>query len=101
MRWRGESLPRARWRAMALSPPPFAIAATCRRRSSTRPRITSALARKAAERGLISEVSSAMDLPAAGREPAVELVEAVIAPERLAIDDEEGRAEDPAGKRLV
>src|SRR5258708_1215909 len=107
---------------MALSPPPFAIWAACLRRSSTRPPMASALARKAGERGLISEVRTGMGrcvspqgrsrlerrlwgpaspailtgaretpcLPSAGRQPTVELAEPVMAPEGLAIDEEEG-----------
>src|SRR4051794_7305900 len=40
-------------------------------------------------------------LPAAACEPAIELVQAVMAPERLAIDDKVRRAEHPLGDRLV
>ena len=81
------------------SPPPCSIAATFALRSATSAAIASRFFANAASRVSSRDSMTAMLIsPPAGREPAIDLVEPVHAPERLAVDDNERRAEDSGAR---
>src|SRR2546426_2522519 len=99
-RSRGSSLPRARCFSRAASSPPWAARSTLARRSVTSAAIARAFARNSSELGSSFVFMAGMS-PAAGGEPLVDLVQAVGAPEGLAVDDDVGRAERAVRDRLV
>src|SRR5258706_3977851 len=102
-RSRGSSLPRATCFLRAASPPPIAIWSIFARRSSTSDSISRAFAWNDSSRGLSFDWICVMTrlLPAARLEPLFEHRHPVATPERLAIDDEERRAEHAARDRLL
>src|SRR6266568_3152866 len=99
-RSRGSNFPRARCFACAASSPPCAARSTLARRSATSAASARAFAWNSSEPGLSFVFMAGMS-PAAGGDPFVDLVQAVGAPERLAVDDDVGRAERAAPDRLV
>src|SRR6266568_3834935 len=99
-RSRGSNFPRATCFARAGSSPPCAARSTLARRSATSAPSARAFAWNSSELGS-SFVFMAGISPAAGGEPLVYLVQAVGAPERLAVDDDVRGAERPARDRLV
>src|SRR6266581_1533095 len=99
-RSRGSNFPRARCFACAASSPPCAARSTLARRSATSAASARAFAWNSSEPGLSFVFMAGMS-PAAGGDPFVDLVQAVGAPERLAVDDDVGRAERAARDRLL
>src|SRR6266851_2435630 len=99
-RSRGSNFPRARCLERADSSPPCAARSTLARRSATSAASARAFAWNSSEPGL-SFVFMAGISPAAGGEPLVDLVQAVGAPEGLAVNNEVGRAECSTCDRLV
>src|SRR6266702_4861261 len=99
-RSRGSNFPRARCFACAASSPPCAARSTLARRSATSAASARAFAWNSSEPGL-SFVFMAGISPAAGGDPLVDLVQAVGAPERFAVDDDVGRAECSTCDRFV
>src|SRR6266704_2060799 len=99
-RSRGRSFPRATCFARAGSSPPCAARSTLARRSATSAPSARAFAWNSSELGS-SFVFMAGISPAAGGEPLVDLVQAVGAPEGLAVNNDVGGAKRPARDRLV
>src|SRR5438552_14261281 len=99
-RSRGSSFPRATCFARAGSSPPCAARSTLARRSATSAAIVRAFAWNSCERGFSLLLMTGIS-PAAGGKPFVDLIQPVRAPERLAVDNDIGRAERAAPDRLV
>src|SRR5215831_11036089 len=99
-RSRGRSLPRATCLSRAACSPPSAVRATLSRRSATSAAIAPAFRLNSGEPGFSLLRMTGMS-PAARRQPLVDLLEPVRAPEGLAVDDDVGRAERADGYRLV
>src|SRR5437773_6580742 len=99
-RSRGSSFPRATCLARAGSSPPCAARSTLARRSATSSASARAFAWNSSERGFSLLLMTGIS-PAAGREPFVDLIQPVRAPEGLAVDDDVGRAERAAPDSLL
>src|SRR5712691_11977067 len=99
-RSRGSNFPRARCFARAASSPPCAARSTFARRSAASAAIARAFAWNSSERGFSLLLMTGIS-PAAGGEPFVDLLQPVGAPERLAVDDDIGRAERAPRDRLL
>src|SRR6266446_115505 len=99
-RSRGSNFPRARCLERADSSPPCAARSTLARRSATSAPSARAFAWNSSELGLSFVFMAGMS-PAAGGDPLVDLVQAVGAPERFAVDDDVGGTERAACDRFV